>query len=221
MGLFFDRAFATWVMQPRENPCPLNGKPQLGCATGGKNPNCINGSRLKRTQASTFSPTVPFLFLFQGAAMRFQQVMRHLGAGRTQQVMLHTERTSSARSPIPPEFSHRDYVAYLLSIDAEIEHCLMVQYLYGAYSLGGSQVPPAYRELVRDWQEVILGIAKEEMGHLMSVQNVLRLLGAPLHLERDDYPWDTPFYPFPFMLEPLTLDSLAKYVYTESPADWS
>jgi hypothetical protein len=59
------------------------------------------------------------------------------------------------------------------------------------------------------------------MGHLLSVQNVLRLIGAPLNLGRDDYPVDTPFYPFPFMLEPLTLDSLAKYVYAESPPDWT
>lgn len=31
-----------------------------------------------------------------------------------------------------------------------------------------------------------------------------------------DYPWSTP-YPFPFALEPLTLDSLAKYVYGSLP----
>jgi hypothetical protein len=120
----------------------------------------------------------------------------------------------------PPELSARDYVTYLLSIDAEIEHCLMVQYLYAGYSLGGSQIPPELRNVVRNWQETILGIAKEEMGHLITVQNVLRLIGSPLHFERNDYPWDTPFYPFPFELEPLTLDSLAKYVYAEAPAGW-
>lgn len=154
--------------------------------------------------------------------MRFDQVMRYLSGGTRQFSALAAVPSTGVTPPESPpsEFSRRDYVAFLLSIDAEIEHCLMIQYLYGAYSLGGEQVPSAYRGLVREWQEVILGIAKEEMGHLMSVQNVLRLIGAPLHLERDDYPWDTPFYPFPFMLEPLTLDSLAKYVFTESPEDW-
>lgn len=124
---------------------------------------------------------------------------------------------------IPPEFNGKDYVTFLLHIDAEIEHGLMLQYLYAAYSLGGPQVPEQptkYREQISSWQEVILGIAKEEMGHFVSVQNVLKLLGAPLHFERQDYPWDTPFYPFPFKLEPLTLNSLAKYVYAEAPADW-
>ncbi len=156
--------------------------------------------------------------------MRATQIKRHLGTKgkslpRTASRSL-TKQDGSSEYLLNLEFSPRDYVTYLLSIDAEIEHCLMVQYLYAAYSMGGPQVPEPFRDLVRSWQEIILGIAKEEMGHLMSVQNVLRLIGAPLHLEREDYPWDVPFYPFPFMLEPLTLDSLAKYVYAESPVNW-
>ena len=97
----------------------------------------------------------------------------------------------------------------------------MVQYLYAAYSLGGPQVPEEHRAMIHGWREIILGIAKEEMGHLLSVQNILRLTGGPLDFGRDDFPWSTPFYPFPFSLEPLTLRSLAAYVYAESPVDWS
>jgi hypothetical protein len=170
--------------------------------------------------------------------MRAAQILRHLGApdqplpetGTEQglppqlKARLRTAHAGQLKSAtdaqVNLEFSPRDFITYLLSIDAEIEHCLMVQYLYAGYSLGGPQVPEAARHIVRQWQDVILGISKEEMGHLISVQNALRLIGAPLHLEREDAPWDAPFYPFPFTLEPLTLDALAKYVYAESPEDW-
>ena len=109
---------------------------------------------------------------------------------------------------------------FLLHVAAEIEHSLMVQYLYAAYSLGGPHVPAPHVQVARQWQEIILGIAKEEMGHLISVQNVLMLLGAAPSFDRQDYPFDSEFYPFTFHLRPLTLGSLAAYVCAESPSTW-
>src|SRR5581483_8265063 len=67
------------------------------------------------------------------------------------------------------------------------------------------------------WKRSILAIAREEMGHLLTVQNVLRLVGGPISLDRSDYPWDTPFYPFDFSLEPLTFDTLCCYLFAELP----
>ena len=121
---------------------------------------------------------------------------------------------------VPPEFNGRDYVVFLLRVAAEIEHSLMAQYLFAAYSLGGPDVPAQQAEAVRAWQETILGIAKEEMGHLITVQNLLTVLGAPRQFDRDDYPHVSPLYPFGFRLEPLSLESLAAYVCAESPAEW-
>ncbi|WNG20853.1 ferritin-like domain-containing protein [Cystobacter fuscus] len=160
------------------------------------------------------------------------RLKRHLGSFRvppkqvraaymTLGAALKAKHTDERQIKPPPEFNIRDYTIMLLQIGAQIEHALMVEYLYAAYSLGGSQVPPEHQAMVQGWQEVILGIAKEEMGHLISVQNVLRLLGGPLNLDREDYPFSSEFYPFPFALEPLTLGSLAKYVYAEMPADWT
>ncbi len=142
------------------------------------------------------------------------------------QIALESAKSAVASAPavdkvlIPQEFNGKDFLSYLLSVDAELEHGLMVQYLYAGYSLGGSHIPEKYHEKVRCWQEIILGIAKEEMGHMITIQNVLRLIGAPLHFDRDDYLWDCVLYPFSFKLEPLTIKSLAKYVYAESPKDW-
>ncbi|MDI1257366.1 MAG: ferritin-like protein [Flavobacterium sp.] len=121
---------------------------------------------------------------------------------------------------VPSQFNGKDYITMLLQIDAEIEQGLMLQYLYSAYSIGGKQVPEKYQQTVHTWQNIILGIAKEEMGHFISVQNVLKVIGAPLNFGRESYPWDSPFYPFPFTLEKFSLDSLAKYVYAEAPSDW-
>ncbi len=150
-------------------------------------------------------------------------LLRHLGSVLAEELVQPNfleSRSLQVRSDsvvIPPELGPRDYVSYLLTIDAEIEHALMDQYLYAAYSLGGPQVPLDRQDMVAGWQRTILGIAREEMGHLISVQNVLRLIGAPLALLREDSPWDSPFYPFPFRLEPASTNTVARYVFAESP----
>ncbi|APG15061.1 MULTISPECIES: ferritin-like domain-containing protein [Bradyrhizobium] len=127
---------------------------------------------------------------------------------------------TTSRPDVPDGFSAHDYAIFLLHVAAEIEHGLLIQYLFAAYSLGGPQVPEVHRDEVARWQSIILGVAREEMGHLITVQNLLKLLGGPLNLERDDFPWDLPFYPFPFALEPLSLKLLARYVCIESPQKW-
>ena len=119
----------------------------------------------------------------------------------------------------PAELGWRDYLVMLLHIGAEIEHGLMIEYLYAAYSLGGEQVPSEHRPEVRRWRDSIITVAREEMGHLLTVQNLLCLVGGPPSFDREDYPWDSPYYPFPFRLEPLSLDSLACYVFAEMDPD--
>ena len=68
----------------------------------------------------------------------------------------------------------RDEAIFLLHIAGEIEHSLMVQYLYAAYSLDAHQVPGNRHENAVTWQHAILDIAREEMGHLITVQNPAR-----------------------------------------------
>lgn len=112
-----------------------------------------------------------------------------------------------------PEMDWRDYLLLLLRVAAEIEHGLMVQYLYAAYSLGDGE------RMVEEWRNSIVAVAKEEMGHLLCIQNALCLLGGPMNLSREEYPWVTPFYPFPFKLERFTRDSLSCYIYAEMPKE--
>ncbi|MEA2195020.1 MAG: hypothetical protein QOG42_1454 [Solirubrobacteraceae bacterium] len=114
----------------------------------------------------------------------------------------------------------------LLQTAAEIEHALMVQYLYAAYSLKTAQDVTEPEQLAvlletsdTAWPQVLLGIAREEMGHLMTVQNLLLLLGLAPNVEREDFPPQKDLYPFAMHLEPLTQKSLAKYVVAEAPSD--
>ena len=161
----------------------------------------------------------------QRLAQNLSNYLGKSGKTFTSALLLRRGRTAStaaakpALSP-PQGYSGHDYAIFLLHVAAEIEHALMVQYLYAAYSLGGPQVPKAHRAKVSGWQTILLGVAKEEMGHLITVQNVLRLIGAPLNLDREDFPWDAPYTPFKFTLEPLTPKSLARYVFVESPETW-
>lgn len=143
--------------------------------------------------------------------------------------LLTASPPKSARSTIPPGFNARGYLNYLISIDAMLEHSLMIQYLYSAYCISTDFVPEQikgtekekeYKKKQAGWKEVILGIAKEEMGHFVSVQNVLRFLGFPLNFGRQDFPWDSQLQPFPFELERFSFRSIAKYVYAESPVGW-
>jgi hypothetical protein len=99
----------------------------------------------------------------------------------------------------------------LLQIAAEVEHALLVQYLYANASVvrstGGMSVSGTIRT-----------IAVEEMGHLVAVQNLLLAIGGPgaHHFGRDVGNPD--FAPIPFVLEPLSRLSAAKYVLAERPA---
>jgi len=112
----------------------------------------------------------------------------------------------------------RERAVYLLHIGAEVEHALMAQYLYAAYSLGGPHLTtPEHQRRAQQWRATVLEIAREEMGHWATVNNLLTLIGGPLAFEREDYPIPADLYPFPFELEPLTKKSLGKYVLCEMP----
>lgn len=114
---------------------------------------------------------------------------------------------------VVPAMSPRDEAIFLLHTAAEIEHALMVQYLYSAWSL-----PKDGPGRVTRWRRDILQVAREEMAHFVAVQNLLRFIGGPLNFDREDFPFRTDFYPFPFRLERLGRTSLARYVAAEMPA---
>jgi len=104
----------------------------------------------------------------------------------------------------------------LLREATEIEHSLMLQYLYCAFS-----IKPGYQPLIGAGAPTatnLLGVAVQEMHHLGAVNRLLVALGSGPHLDRQDFPYQPDIYPFPFTLEPGSRRSVAKYVYTEGTA---
>jgi hypothetical protein len=110
-----------------------------------------------------------------------------------------------------------DKARILLETAAEVEHALLVQYLYAAFSLRTEDEDPVKAAALGQWFAEVHSIARQEMGHLMTVQNLLLAVGHPPNLEREDYPPRKDLYPFKLHLEPLTQQALAKYVTAEAP----
>lgn len=105
----------------------------------------------------------------------------------------------------------------LLREAAEIEHDLMVQYLYGAFSL-----KPAYAELMGapiPGSQSFLGVTIEEMQHLGALNRLMVELDVAPVLARQDFPYESDIYPFPFELAPLNPVTLAKFTYCEAAPD--
>ncbi|MGR3277667.1 ferritin-like domain-containing protein [Acaryochloris marina NIES-2412] len=103
----------------------------------------------------------------------------------------------------------------LLHEASEIEHALMIQYLYAAFS-----VYPQYPDISGDSfvPNSLVGTAVEEMQHLGIVSRFLSVLGGSPHLLAQDFPYIQDIYPFPLDLEPLSRFSVAKYTYVEASA---
>ena len=93
---------------------------------------------------------------------------------------------SLARYTVTPggRIDTREELLAALDVAAELEHTLLVQYLFAATSCrkrpdGGFDERRV--ELVRDWEASLLSIAREEMVHLATVTKIaVAVGGAPI-----------------------------------------
>lgn len=117
---------------------------------------------------------------------------------------------------------HRKELTYLLSQAAELEHSLMAQYLFAAFSLRsepGSGLTGAQLEAVERWRSVILAISAEEMLHWALVQNLLIAVGSAPYVSRPHMPHQAKGYPPGIQLRLLSFGdaALQHFVYLERP----
>jgi hypothetical protein len=117
---------------------------------------------------------------------------------------------------------HRKELTYLLSQAAEVEHALMAQYLYAAFSLRSAPGPGLSQEqlaAVERWRRVILKVSGEEMFHWALVQNLLIAIGSAPFVSRPHMPHQAKGYPpgVQVRLLPFGETALQHFVYLERP----
>jgi hypothetical protein len=126
----------------------------------------------------------------------------------------------------PPEapfvIEHREALIYMLCEAAELEHGIMCQYLYAAFSLKQSQdedLTKEEAEAANRWRQHVSHIAVQEMLHLSLVQNLLSAIGAAPHLSRPNFPEPARHYPagVNLALLPFGEDALRHFMFLERP----
>lgn len=117
----------------------------------------------------------------------------------------------------------RDELVRALREACEIEHGLMIQYLFTALTMKrrlDEGLTPTQQVSSRRWMSMILGVAREEMGHFATVCNLLSSIGAPPHFGRPNMPRKTGYYPFPFDLQPFSDAAFYRFLVFELPQDF-
>ena len=113
-------------------------------------------------------------------------------------------------------------VAELLGEAAELEHGLMCQYLFAAFSMKrepSEGVTWPQLEQMRQWEASIMVVARQEMEHLGLVNNILTAIGEAPYFQRPNFPLGPRHYEIhiPFKLERLSLDAVRRFVEFEMP----
>ncbi len=132
--------------------------------------------------------------------------------------------TASATPSAEPALviEHREALIYMICAAAELEHALMCEYLFAAFSLKEATAEGLSEEqlaAVNRWQSVILGVAGQEMLHLALTANMLTALGASPHLSRPNLPQPARHYPAAVKLAfiPFGEQALRHFLYLERP----
>ncbi len=143
------------------------------------------------------------------------------GSGRLARVI--ATRGGKAAPEAPFVIEHREALIYMLCEAAELEHGIMCQYLFAAFSLkqsadeGGLSADEV--AAVRRWRAQVSRVATQEMLHLALVHNLLSAIGAAPHLARPDLPAPAGHYPAGVQLAliPFGEQALRHFMFLERP----
>ena len=142
------------------------------------------------------------------------------GRGRLAEVL--ASRGGKAAPEAPFVIEHREALIYMLCQAAELEHGIMCQYLFAAFSLKQREdegLTAEELEAVTRWRRAISHVATEEMLHLALVHNLLSSIGAAPHFGRPNLPAPAHHYPagVNLTLVPFGERSLQHFIFLERP----
>jgi CDGSH-type Zn-finger protein/truncated hemoglobin YjbI len=142
------------------------------------------------------------------------------GAGRLAAVI--ATRGGLAAPEAPFVIEHREALIYMLCEAAELEHAIMCQYLFAAFSLkqtADEGLSEAELEAVTRWRKQVSHVATQEMLHLALVHNLLSAIGAAPHLARPNMPAPASHYPAGVQLAllPFGEQALQHFMFLERP----
>ena len=122
----------------------------------------------------------------------------------------------------PIVIEDREELIYMLSEAASLEHMIMCQYLFAAFSVKrdtseGDTAPQL--EAITRWERQVSLVATQEMLHLTLVNNLLSSIGAIPFFGRPNFPQHARYYPpgVQLALLPFGSDALQHFLFLERP----
>lgn len=117
----------------------------------------------------------------------------------------------------------REHLLHLLAEAAELEHNLLLSYLYAAFSLkqeADEDIEPLELAAVQRWRQAIMAVCSEEMNHLAQIANLTSAIGSLPHFNRPNMPVDPGYHParIQVRLAPFDLEALDHFIFLERPA---
>ena len=140
--------------------------------------------------------------------------------GRLAQVI--ATRSGKAAPEAALVIEHREALIYTLCQAAELEHGIMCQYLFAAFSVKQSTsegLTEAELAAAGRWRGQVSHVATQEMLHLALVHNLLSAIGAAPHLSRPNLPQPANHYPAGVQLAliPFGEQALRHFMFLERP----
>jgi hypothetical protein len=131
--------------------------------------------------------------------------------------------TSGIDSETP--VAKRDRLADLLTQAAQVEHSVLAEYLFAAFSLKRTEaeggVTLAQLETMRGWSKSLMLVARQEMAHLGLVSNLLTAIGHAPVFRRPSFPIPAGKFPLETRsqssLEALSQKCVLRFVCYEMP----